>query len=124
MTRKRDKLHHWSAGYTPLMSDAKGELSSAEVAKVAKLARMALSPAEAEAAHVSMSAVLGYMDRLRELDLAGVEPLAHVSEGEGNRLRSDEPGEALPAETVKKLAPASIGPFISVPKVIGDGGGA
>ncbi|XVJ60978.1 MAG: Asp-tRNA(Asn)/Glu-tRNA(Gln) amidotransferase subunit GatC [Tepidisphaera sp.] len=106
------------------MSDLKAQLTAAEVAKVAKLARLALSPAEMEAARVSMSAVLGYMDRLRELDLAGVEPLAHVSEGEGNRLRSDEPGQALPVETVKKLAPASIGPFISVPKVIGDGGGA
>ena len=107
------------------MADPNGELSAADVAKVARLARLVLTPAEAEAARVSMAAVLGYMDRLRALDLAGVEPLAHMNEGgSGNRLRGDEPGETLAVETVTGLAPASVGPFISVPKVLGDGGGA
>lgn len=110
------------------MADPKGELSAADVAKVARLARLVLTPAEAVAARVSMAAVLGYMDRLGSLDLAGVEPLAHMNEGGGegggNRLRGDEPGETLPIGIVTRLAPASVGPFISVPKVIGDGGGA
>jgi aspartyl-tRNA(Asn)/glutamyl-tRNA(Gln) amidotransferase subunit C len=108
------------------MADQNGELSIADVAKVARLARLVLTPAEADAARVSMAAVLGYMDRLGALDLAGVEPLAHMNEGGGvgNRLRGDEPGETLPVDTVTRLAPASVGPFISVPKVLGEGGGA
>lgn len=123
MARMEAMLDHWARGYTPPMADPNGELSAADVAKVARLARLVLTPAEAESARVSMAAVLGYMDRLRALDLAGVEPLAHMNEG-GNRFRGDEPGETLAVETVTGLAPASVGPFISVPKVIGDGGGA
>jgi aspartyl-tRNA(Asn)/glutamyl-tRNA(Gln) amidotransferase subunit C len=106
------------------MPERPHELTPADVAKVASLARLALSPAEAEDARRSLGAVLGYMDRLRSLDLAGVEPLAHVGEGEGNRLRDDTPGEPLPVGVVTGMAPASLGPFIRVPKVMGDGGGA
>lgn len=65
------------------MAGPNDELSAADVAKVARLARLVLTPAEAEAARVSMAAVLGYMDRLGALDLAGVEPLAHMNEGGG-----------------------------------------
>lgn len=102
------------------MSDA---LSSDEVRKVARLARLALSDDEIERQRSDLAAVLGYVERLGELDLSGVEPMAHVGDAV-NRLRGDEPGETLDVETVMRLAPESTPPFLRVPKVIGDGGEA
>jgi Asp-tRNA(Asn)/Glu-tRNA(Gln) amidotransferase C subunit len=42
----------------------------------------------------------------------------------GQRLGSDEPGAMLSVHTLTSMAPARDGPFVSVPKVLGDGGGA
>jgi len=99
------------------------ELTSADVRKVARLARLAVSEADAERYRVELAAVLGYIERLREVDVSGVEPMAHVA-GETNRLRADEPGPTLANEVLMGMAPASEGAFVKVPKVLGDGGGA
>jgi aspartyl-tRNA(Asn)/glutamyl-tRNA(Gln) amidotransferase subunit C len=109
------------------MAEAHDSLSADEVRKVARLARLEISEAEVEKYRASLSAVLGYMERLKGLELKGVEPMAHVAWAEGdreNRLRADEPGEALPVSEVMRLAPESTPPFIRVPKVLGEGGGA
>ncbi len=113
------------------MAEHRDSLSAEYVRKVAKLARLEVSDAEVEKHRASLTAVLGYMERLQGLDLANVEPMAHVGWAEGereNRLREDEPGEALPVAEVVRLAPESTpgdgGAFIKVPKVMGEGGGA
>lgn len=99
-----------------------GELSSADVGKVARLARLEVDAGEAETLRGELAAVLGYVERLRELDLRDVEPLADVGE-EVNRLRDDEPGPALAPEVLMELAPDTIEPYLRVPKVLGEGGG-
>ncbi len=98
-------------------------LSAAEVRKVAQLSRLALTDEQVELYRAQLSSILGYVDRLRALDLAGVEPLSHVSEAT-NRLDADEPGATLPTDTLMSMAPATLPPFIRVPKVIDDGGAA
>lgn len=110
-------------------------LSADDVRKVARLAKIALSEAEVEDARARLSAVLGYMQRLQRLDLAGVEPMAHASD-EAARLREDVPGPVLDAGALRAMAPAVYEAagggaegddeqvFIAVPKVIGEGGGA
>jgi aspartyl-tRNA(Asn)/glutamyl-tRNA(Gln) amidotransferase subunit C len=98
-------------------------LSAEEVRKVARLSRLALSDAEVEQYRAQLASVLGYIQRLRELDLAGVEPMAHAGD-EVNRLDPDEPGPTLPTETLLKMAPETMGPFLKVPKVLDEGGGA
>lgn len=105
------------------MSGLKHELTSAEVAKVAHLARLRLSPEQVEDYRVKLAAVLGYVDRLRELNLEGVEPMTTPFDT-FNRLAPDEPEEGLPTDVVMQLAPASSPPFIVVPKVLGDASGA
>jgi len=108
------------------MSDAEqshGELSEAEVRKVAKLSRLELTDAEIAQSAGRLTAVLGYVDRLRELDVDGVEPLAHPIE-DSNRLDEDVPVKGLPTSALKNMAPATEGDFVRVPKVIDDGGGA
>jgi aspartyl-tRNA(Asn)/glutamyl-tRNA(Gln) amidotransferase subunit C len=98
-------------------------LTEADVRKVAALARLELGPERVEAMRRELGAVLGYVERLRGLDLAGVEPMAHVGEGT-NRLDEDVPGPTLSGEALRRIVPESFGPFLKVPKVLGEGGGA
>lgn len=100
-------------------------LSAEQVRKVAKLARLALSDAQVEDYRGKLGAVLGYMERLRSLDLSKVEPLTHPLETV-NRLEADEPGGTLSNEAFMKIAPAggAMPPFLKVPKVLGEEGGA
>ena len=39
-----------------------------------------------------------------------------------NRLAEDEPGPLLDREVLLRMAPRTEGPFIAVPKVLGEGG--
>ena len=52
-------------------------LSHADVAKVALLARLQLSPAELETFTSQLNSIVDYIAQLQELDTTGVEPLAH-----------------------------------------------
>ncbi len=97
-------------------------LSTQQVRKVAALARLAPSDADVERYRVELSAILAYVQRLQELPLTGVEPLANPVD-EPNRLRSDIPAQGLPEATLLAMAPETAPPFVAVPRVLGDGGG-
>ena len=109
------------------------ELSRDDVLKVARLSKLELPESDIEPERARLAAVLGYVERLAEVDLEGVEPLAHVGE-ETNRLAADEPTtEAISNERAAEMWPASyespnadgeVERYIRVPKVLGDGGGA
>ncbi|MEL7472505.1 MAG: Asp-tRNA(Asn)/Glu-tRNA(Gln) amidotransferase subunit GatC [Planctomycetota bacterium] len=101
-----------------------GELSEADVRRVARLSRLSVSEDEIEGVRTRLGAVLGYVERLGELDLEGEEPMAHAGD-EVNRLRGDEPSEGLSNKTLMDMAPEVLAPFVRVPKVLGggDGGG-
>lgn len=105
------------------MEDARRQLTADDVRKVARLARLAVPDDQIEGHRLALAAVLGYVDRLRDLDLEGVEPLAHVGE-EPHRLRADVPHAALPTDALMAMAPDTMPPFVRIPKVIGEGGGA
>jgi aspartyl-tRNA(Asn)/glutamyl-tRNA(Gln) amidotransferase subunit C len=95
------------------------------VRKVASLSRLALSEDQVEEYRTRLSAVLGYVERLRELELTGVEPLWNPVEST-NRLFDDVPGPTLGVEALMALLPegGAMRPYIKVPKVLGEGGGA
>lgn len=57
------------------------KLSREEVARIAHLARLALTPEEIEHYQDQLSAVLEYAAHLNELDLTGVEPSLHAGDG-------------------------------------------
>lgn len=117
-----------------LMPDA--PLTDADVRRVASLARLAISDAEVSGYREVLAAVIGYMDTLRSVDLSGVDlagagsNAAHAGgglaggDGTGSHLAADEVGEVLPNEVLMALAPRTLPPFVLVPKVLGDGGGA
>ena len=52
-----------------------------------------------------LGAILGHVERMGELDLAGVEPTTHVTDVSG-ALRPDEPRPSLDRETALAPAPA------------------
>lgn len=99
------------------------ELTDDQVRHVAKLSRLKLTDEQVHFFAEQLSHVLGYIDKLNELDVEGVEPMAHPT-SMTNRLRDDVVGEALPVDKALHTAPDSDPPFFKVPKVLGDGGSA
>ena len=94
-------------------------LSLDEVRHVAKLARLRLTNEELEQYRSQLSAVLEHIAKLNEVDVAGVEPMAHPSDIT-NRLDEDVVGESMPVEQLLAIAPAVEGQFLAVPKVLGE----
>jgi aspartyl-tRNA(Asn)/glutamyl-tRNA(Gln) amidotransferase subunit C len=85
-----------------------------DVAHVARLARLRLSAEEAEQMTGELQAVLGYVEHIAQLDLAGTEPTAWVVDSV-NQLRGDEPGESLPREAALANAPDPVDEGFGVP---------
>ncbi|MCE7975456.1 MAG: Asp-tRNA(Asn)/Glu-tRNA(Gln) amidotransferase GatCAB subunit C [Leptolyngbya sp. PLA1] len=105
------------------MADARNapeSLSAVDVRHVARLARLRLSDGEVEAYRERLAAVVGYVDRLRGLDLSGVEPLSAAPVSVAS-LGPDDPGPTLSPGSVTAMAPESHDGFVRVPRVM-DGG--
>ena len=98
-------------------------IDEAQVRKVAKLARLELSDAEVEEFTGQLSAILGYVEKMNELDTNGVEPLAHCLPI-SNVLREDCVRESLGTEKTLANAPQRDGDFFKVPKILDDSSGA
>jgi aspartyl-tRNA(Asn)/glutamyl-tRNA(Gln) amidotransferase subunit C len=94
-------------------------IDAEQVRKVAKLARLALTEAEIEEFTGQIGAILGYVEKMNELDTAEVEPLAHCLPI-SNVLRPDEVHESLGTEKTLANAPDSDGSFFKVPKILED----
>lgn len=71
------------------MSEKSGRISEAEVKHIADLARIGLSEEEVVQFAEEMSDILGYVEKLGEVNTEGVEPVAQVT-GMVNVLREDE----------------------------------
>ena len=94
------------------------KISPDDVKKVARLARLALDDAQLAKLTSQLEGILGYVAKIQQVDVSGVEPMAHALPLH-NVLRDDEVGPALPLEKVLQNAPDTDGPFFKVPKVIG-----
>jgi len=80
-------------------------ISREEVLHVARLARLELGEAEIEPMARELSAVLDHVARIKELDLADVEPTSHVVELT-SALREDVVRPCLPRDVALAQAPA------------------
>jgi len=96
-----------------------GRISVDQVRVVAALARLELSPAEAELYAGQLSAVLDHVAAISSLDTATVAPSAHPS-GLVNVFRPDEVRPSLGVEEVLKNAPAREADRFSVPRILGE----
>jgi aspartyl-tRNA(Asn)/glutamyl-tRNA(Gln) amidotransferase subunit C len=87
-----------------------------DVKKVARLARLEVPEADLPRVRDQLAAILGYVEQLREVDTAGVEPLAHPLPV-ANVFRDDEPRPSLPVDEALANAPARAGDYFAVPAV-------
>ncbi len=85
--------------------------------KLANLARLQFNPQEKEDIKKDLQQMIGFIDKLNELDTTGVEPLLHVSENI-NVLREDEVEGTISREEAFRNAPLHDEQFFKVPKVI------
>lgn len=93
------------------------KISKKEVEHVANLARLNLSAGELETMTGQLDNILSYVDKLEELDTAGVTPTTHVF-SVSNAFREDVVKEPLSQEEAVKNGPEQNGEFFQVPKVI------
>lgn len=89
-------------------------IDRAQVLHVARLARLELSEDEVDRMISELSAVLGHIEKISELDLDGVAPTSHVIAIE-NALRPDEPRPSLSHDDALAAAPDSDGTGFRVP---------
>jgi aspartyl-tRNA(Asn)/glutamyl-tRNA(Gln) amidotransferase subunit C len=80
-------------------------IDRAQVLHVARLARLELTEEEVARMSDELSAVLGHIEKIGELDLHGVPPTTHVVEV-SNALRPDVVAPSLPREVALENAPA------------------
>lgn len=85
--------------------------------KLSRLAMLDFDAAEREEIKTDLEKMIGFVDKLKELDTTGVEPLLHIT-AEVNVLRDDRPGGMLTKEEALKNAPMHNDGFFLVPKVI------
>ena len=88
-----------------------------DVKYVAHLARIALTPAEEQKIGAQLGNILGYIEKLKELDVSQVEPTAHAVPMV-NVTRPDEIRPSLPTEDALRNAPAQANGLFLVPKIV------
>ncbi|MFN4260761.1 MAG: Asp-tRNA(Asn)/Glu-tRNA(Gln) amidotransferase subunit GatC [Gemmataceae bacterium] len=92
-------------------------LTAEQVRWVAHLARLELSAGELEMMTRQLGAILDYVNQLRQVATAAVEPLAHPLPIQ-NVFRADEPAPSLSVDAALANAPRRQGDFYSVPAVL------
>lgn len=92
-------------------------ISKKDVEKVAQLARIEFSEKEFEKLTTQLDAILGYVEKLNELDTSHVEPTAHVLPVK-NVMREDKVTNQAPSEIVFQNAPNQKENLFMVPQVI------
>jgi aspartyl-tRNA(Asn)/glutamyl-tRNA(Gln) amidotransferase subunit C len=93
------------------------KLSNSEVEHIALLARLVLSREHIEAMTDQLNDILGYMEKLSELDTSGIEPTTHALHL-SNAFREDQILPSLDQDEALALAPERGGSAFIVPKVI------
>ena len=94
-------------------------MASAEIdiKYVAHLARLHLTPDEEKKFGAQLGNILGYIEKLKELDIANVEPTAHATPMV-NVTRRDEVRPSLPHDDAMRNAPAKANGLFIVPKIV------
>jgi aspartyl-tRNA(Asn)/glutamyl-tRNA(Gln) amidotransferase subunit C len=88
-----------------------------DVRYVAHLARLQLTPDEEKKLGAQLGGILGYIEKLKELDVAKVEPTAHAVPLV-NVARPDEVRPSLPPADALRNAPAQANGLFIVPRIV------
>jgi aspartyl-tRNA(Asn)/glutamyl-tRNA(Gln) amidotransferase subunit C len=98
------------------------KISREDVLRVAQLAHLDLTAAEVDTFQAQLDQILGYVDKLKQVDVANVDPMSQVlfpgSADTHPELREDVLRPCDVAEAVLAQAPDAAAPFFRVPRVI------
>ena len=104
------------------------KISREDVLRVAELAHLELSPEEIDTYRGQLDEILTYIDKLKELDVSAVEPMAQglfpsaardaAAARNHPELREDVLRPCDVSDPVLSRAPDAAKPFFRVPKVI------
>jgi aspartyl-tRNA(Asn)/glutamyl-tRNA(Gln) amidotransferase subunit C len=92
-------------------------LSPDDVKRIARLARIETSDAEAQATQVQLNTIFDLIAAMQAVDTRGIAPMAHAQEVY-QRLREDRVTEADRHAAFQAIAPAVENGLYLVPKVI------
>ena len=92
-------------------------LAPADVRKVARLARLAMTEAEIESARVQLSGIFDLIAEMQAVDTTGITPMSHAQDL-SQRLREDVVTEADKRELFQSIAPQVEAGLYLVPQVI------
>ena len=88
-----------------------------DVKYVAQLARLSLAPDQEQKLGAQLGQILGYIEKLNEVDVSGVEPTAHAFPLV-NVTRRDEVCPSMSLEQALRNAPAQANGLFIVPKIV------
>jgi len=88
-----------------------------DIKYVAHLARLSLTPAEEEQFGAQLAGILEYIEKLKQLDVSGIEPTAHAVPLV-NVARADRVRPSLSNEEALRNAPAKANGLFIVPKIV------
>ena len=92
-------------------------ISKEEVKHIASLARIGMSEKEIEKFSKDLSSILDFVEQLKEVDVNGVEPTAHIT-GLENKYRADKSREFENTDGIKKLFPEEKNGYDKVKSVL------
>jgi aspartyl-tRNA(Asn)/glutamyl-tRNA(Gln) amidotransferase subunit C len=99
------------------MTEKPMSLTSDDVKRVAKLARLGLTEAETTETLTQLNSILGLVDQMQQIDTHGVAPLAHPLELK-QTLRADAVTETNQREKFQAIAPQADAGLYLVPRVV------
>ena len=92
-------------------------LSPDDVKRIARLARIEISDAEADISQTRLNAIFDLIATMQAVDTTGIAPMAHAQDV-SQRLRADVVTETDRHAAFQRIAPAVEGNLYLVPKVI------
>lgn len=92
-------------------------LTNADVRKVARLARLAMSETEIETARAQLAGIFNLIEEMQAVDTKGIAPMSHAQDL-SQRLREDVVTEADQRELFQAIAPQVEAGLYLVPQVI------
>ncbi|PIR73855.1 MAG: Asp-tRNA(Asn)/Glu-tRNA(Gln) amidotransferase GatCAB subunit C [Candidatus Moranbacteria bacterium CG10_big_fil_rev_8_21_14_0_10_35_21] len=92
-------------------------INKSEVQHIATLARIGLDEKEIDKLSKDLSGILNWVEKLKEVNVDGVEPTAHIT-GVNNISREDRVGDFENKEGIKKLFPEEKDGFDKVKSVL------
>lgn len=88
-----------------------------QIEQIANLSRIKLTDDEKDIFREQLTDILGYIEKLNELDTDDVQPMAYATSIK-NVFREDQQKSSFPRQEILELSPSSTNGFFKVPKVL------